>query len=178
MKGWHLTVLLLAALLVDHNTVHWALAVDVGGYDVVGGFVKAFRSFDATSYVCLTGLRLVPYVALGALLIILSKTNLRDYVPTVLIGGLAGILWMIILGFSAVYLPSYTNERGSSTAALALLFAPISSIVPGAIGAVVLSLVYALFRKPPSRTRYRHRRQSPAPPQGGRDQNEDREHGA
>lgn len=146
LKYWHLVVLLLAALIVNENLVQWALAVRVGGHTVAAGFEDAFEYFTLFGYLFFTAFRLVPYVGLGLILVILSKTRLKDYVLPVFTGGLTGILAMILWGSWMAQLPYYTDEHVSSTTALAFLFIPIYAVPTGGIGAVVLSILYTPFR--------------------------------
>ena len=145
-KSWYLLVLLLTALIVNENLVQWALAVRVGGYRVAAGFEDAFEYFTPFGYLFFTAFRLVPYVGLGTILVILSKTKLNDYVLPVFAGGLIGILAMILWGSWMAQRPYYTDEHVSSTTAIAFLFIPLYAIPTGAVGAVLLALLYTPFR--------------------------------
>ena len=98
LKYWYLIVLLLIALVINENMVQWALAVQVGGHSIAGGFEEAFEYFTIWGYLFFTTFRLVPYVGLGVILVILSKSKMKDYVLPVFIGGLIGILAMILWG--------------------------------------------------------------------------------
>ena len=135
MKYWYLVVLLLAALLINENVVQWALAVRVGGHTVTTGFEDAFKYFTPFGYLFLTAFRLVPYVGLGIILVVLSKTRLRDYCLPVFGGGLVGILTIILWGSWMAQRPYYTDEHVSSTTAIAFLFIPIYAVPAGAAGA-------------------------------------------
>lgn len=145
-RYWYLAVLLLAALVINENVVQWALAIKVGGHSVTGGFEDAFEYFSVFGYLFLTAFRLVPYVGLGIILIILSKTKFRDYIPPVFIGGLVGILAMIIWGSWMAQRPYYTDEHVSSTTAITFLFIPMYAVATGAIGAIVFASLYTPFR--------------------------------
>jgi len=145
-KYWHLVVLLLTAATVNENLVQWALAVQVGEHTVAAGFEDAFEYFTLFGYLFFTAFRLVPYVGLGIILVILSKTKLKDYVLPVFIGGLIGILAMIIWGSWMALRPLYTDEHVSSTTALAFLFIPIYAVPTGAIGAALFAGIYTPIR--------------------------------
>ena len=145
-KYWYLAVLLVPALIINENVVQWALAVRVGGLGVAGGFEDAFEYFNVLGYVFFTGFRLVPYVGLGTILVVVSKTEYRDYVPPVLIGGLVGILAMIVWGSWMALRPYYTDEHVSSTTAIAFIFIPMYAVPTGTIGAVLLAFLYTPFR--------------------------------
>jgi hypothetical protein len=145
-KYWYLPVLLLSALVVNEDVVQWALAVKVGGYSVPSGFEDAFKYFTVDGYLFLTTLRLVPYVGLGIILVVLSKTKFKDYVLPVFVGGLIGVLWGIIGGSWEAMRPYYTDEHVSSTTAIAFLVIPIIAVFTGAIGAIVFAILYTPFR--------------------------------
>lgn len=146
LKYWHLVALLLAALIVNETLVQWILAVRVGGHTVAAGFEDAFEYFTLFGYLFFTAFRLVPYVGLGIILVILSKTKLKDYVLPVFAGGLIGILAMIVWGSWMAQRPYYTDEHVSSTTAIAFLFIPMYAVPTGAVGAILLALLYTPFR--------------------------------
>lgn len=143
---WYLLVLLLAALLINENLVQWALAVTVGHYSIAAGRADAFKYFTIGGYLFFTAFRLVPYVGLGGILIVLSRTRLKDYVLPVFIGGLIGILAMILWGSWTAQHPYYTGEHVSSTTAIAFLFIPIYACFTGGLAALGLAALYTLFR--------------------------------
>lgn len=145
-KYWYLTVLLLTALVINENVIHWFLAIKAGGLSVIEGFKEAFKYFSFLGYLFFTAFRLVPYVGLGIILGILSKTKFSDFVPLVFIGGLVGILAMIIWGSWTAQSPLYTDEHISSTSALAFIFIPMYSVPSGAAGAILFALLYMPFR--------------------------------
>ena len=145
-KYWYLVLLLLAGLIVNENIVQWALAVQVGGMSVGAGFKDAFEYFSISGYLFFTAFRLIPYVGLGVALLILSKTKISDYSLAVFFGGLVGILTFIIWGSWEALRPLYTDERASSTTALAFLFIPIYAVPAGLVGAILLSVFYTPFR--------------------------------
>ncbi|WP_322569658.1 hypothetical protein [Rhodohalobacter sp.] len=159
MKSWYLHVLLLTALLVNENLVQWALAVQVGGYTVAEGFRDAFEYFTLFGYLFFTAFRLVPYVVIGVILVILSKSKFNDYVLPVFAGGLIGILAMILWGSWMAQRPYYTDEHVSSTTAIAFLIIPFYAIPTGAIGAALLAIMYTPFR---SMFRRKETEQAPA----------------
>jgi len=146
LKFWYLIVLLLVALLVNENLVQWSLAVQVGGHSVAAGFEDAFESFTLFGYLFFTAFRFVPYVGLGIILVILSKTRVKDYVLPIFAGGLIGVLAMILWGSWMAQRPYYTDEHVSSTTAIAFLFIPIFAVPTGAVGAVLLAVLYRPFR--------------------------------
>jgi hypothetical protein len=146
LKYWYLVVLLLAALVINENVVQWALAVRVGGHTVAAGFEDAFEHFTPFGYLFVTAFRLVPYVGLGIILVVLSKTRLRDYCLPVFAGGLVGILTIILWGSWMAQRPYYTDEHVSSTTAIAFLFTPIYAVPAGAVGAALLAAIYTPFR--------------------------------
>jgi len=156
----YLTVLLLLALIINENLVQWALAVRVGGHSVAGGFQDAFKYFSVLGYVFFTAFRLVPYVGLGILLVVISKTRFRDYALPVFAGGLVGILAMILWGSWMAQRPYYTDEHVSSTTAIAFLFIPPLAVFTGAIGAGLVALLYTPVRL---MLRRREAEQSPPP---------------
>ena len=143
---WYVLVLLLVALVANENVVQWALAVKVGGHSIAAGFADAFKYFSIIGYLFLTAFRLVPYVGLGIILIVLSKTKLKDYVLPVFIGGFVGILAMILWGSWMAQRPFYTGEHVSSTTAIAFLFIPFYACATGGIGALALAVLYTPFR--------------------------------
>ena len=128
------------------NVVQWALAVRIGGHTVAGGFRDAFEYFTILGYLFFTAFRLVPYVGLGIILVVLSKTKLKDYVLPVFVGGLVGILAMILWGAWMVQRPYYTDEHVSSTMAIAFLFIPVYAVPAGAIGAILFGGLYTPIR--------------------------------
>jgi hypothetical protein len=146
LKDRRLIVLLLTALVVNENLVQWALAVHVGGYTLTGGFEDAFEHFTILGYLFMTAFRLGPYVGLGAILVTLSKTKLKDYVLPVFIGGLIGILAMILWGSWMAQRPYYTDEHVSSTTAIAFVIIPFYAALTGAIGAAVFAGIYSPIR--------------------------------
>ncbi len=146
IKYWHLILLLLTALIINENLVQWALAVQVGGHTIGSGFEEAFEHFTLSGYLFVTAFRFVPYMVLGIILVILSKTRFKDYVLPVFVGGLIGILAMIVWGSWMAQRPYYTDEHVSSTTAIAFLFIPIYAVPTGAIGAILLAVLYAPFR--------------------------------
>lgn len=146
LKYWYLAALLLGALIFNETLVQWGLAVRVGGYTIAAGFEDAFEHFTLFGYLFLTAFRLVPYVALGIILVILSNTKLKDYVLPVFIGGFIGILAMILWGSWMAQRPYYTDEHVSSTTAIAFLFIPMYALPTGACGAMLLAILYTPFR--------------------------------
>jgi len=146
LKYWYLVMLLLIALVVNENMVQWALAIQVGGYTIAGGFEDAFEYFSIWDYLFFTAFRLGPYVGLGAILIILSKSKLEDYVLPVFIGGLIGILAMVLWGSWMAQRPYYTDEHTSSTTAISFVFIPIYAVATGVIGAAVFAGIYSPIR--------------------------------
>jgi len=145
-KHWYLLVLLLVALVINENVVQWALAVKVGGHSIATGFADAFKYFTIVGYLFFTAFRLVPYIGLGIILFVLSKTKLKDYVLPVFIGGFIGILAMILWGSWMAQRPYYTDEHASSTTAIAFLFIPIYACFTGGIGALALAVLFTPFR--------------------------------
>ena len=139
-------MLLLTALLINEHVVQWVLAVHVGGYSVGAGFADAFAHFDMIGYVFFTAFRLVPYVLLGLLLMFLERTRFSDYSAPVFVGGLIGILAMILVVAWGAQAPYYTDERVSSTTALAFLFVPVYAVPAGIIGAALAAVLYSPFR--------------------------------
>ena len=146
LKYWYLVVLLLAALIINENVVQWALAVRVGGLTVGAGFEDAFEYFNLFGYLFFTAFRLVPYVGLGVILVVLSKTRMKDYCLPVFAGGLIGIVAIIVWGSWTAQCPYYTDEHISSTTAIAFLFIPIYAVPAGGLGAALLALLYTPFR--------------------------------
>jgi hypothetical protein len=146
LKFWYLIVLLLVALLVNENLVQWVLALQVGGLSAAAGFEDTFEHFTLYGYLFLTAFRFVPYVGLGIILVILSKSRVKDYVLPVFVGGLIGILAMILWGSWVSIRPFYTDERARSTTAIAFLFIPVFAVLTGAVGAVLLAVLYTPFR--------------------------------
>ena len=146
LKYWYLVVLLLAALVINENVVQWALAMRVGGHTVAAGFEDAFEYFTPFGYLFFTAFRLVPYVGLGIILFVLSRTKLKDYCLPVFAGGLVGILAIILWGSWMAQRPYYTDEHVSSTTAIAFVFIPIYAVPAGAVGAVLLAAIYTPFR--------------------------------
>ena len=145
-KYWCLVVLLFFGLVVNENVVQWILAVQVGGHTVGSGFEEAFESFSILGYLFVTAFRLIPYVGLGILIVIVSKTRFYENVLPVFFGGLIGILAIIVWGSWEALLPLYTEEQVSSTTAISFIFIPIYAIPAGAAGAAVLAAVYTPFR--------------------------------
>ena len=146
-KYLYLSVLLLAALVINENVIQWALAVRVGGHSVSEGYAAAFKYFTLPGYLLFTAFRMIPYVCLGTILVALSKTQLRDYVLPAFVGGLAGILTIIIWGSWEALRPLYTDEHVSSTTAISFIFIPIYAAPAGATGAFLLAAMCAPFRK-------------------------------
>ena len=142
----YLIALLLPALIINENVVQWALAVRVGGYSVAGGFQDAFKYFSVFGYLFFTAFRLVPYVGLGIILIVLSKTRFKDYIPSVFVGGLVGVLAMIVWGSWMALLPLYMGAHVSSTTAISFLFIPMYAVPTGAIAALTSAALCTPFR--------------------------------
>jgi hypothetical protein len=71
------------------------------------------------------------------ILIVLSKTRFKDYVPSVFVGGLVGVLAMVVWGSWMALLPLYTGAHVSSTTAISFLFIPVYAVPTGAIAALV-----------------------------------------
>jgi len=161
-KYWYLIALVLPALIINENVVRWALAVRVGGHSVGSGLTDAFKSFSIPAYLLSSGLRLIPYACLGTILVTISETRYRDYVPSVLSGGLIGILAMIVWGLWMALRPFYTDEHVSSTTAIAFVIIPIYAVGTGAIGAVLSASLYTPFRYVIMRRGQNHRVQAAA----------------
>jgi len=145
-KYWYLVVLLLAGLIVNENIVQWALAVQVGGMSVGAGFKDAFEYFSISGYLFFTAFRLIPYVGLGVVLLILSRTKINDYLFPVFYGGLIGILAFITWGAWMAQRPFYTEDHVSSTTAISFLFIPIYAVPFAVVGGVLFSVIYTPFR--------------------------------
>jgi hypothetical protein len=145
-KFWHLVVLLLAAATVNEILVQWALAVQFGKYTVDAGFGDIWEYYTRFKYLFSTASRLVPYVGLGIILFILSKTKLTDYVLPVFIGGLIGILAIITWGSWMALCSFLTDEPASSTTALTFLFISIYAVPMGVIGAALFAGIYTPIR--------------------------------
>ena len=137
---------MLPALIINEQIVQWVLAVRVGSYSVAGGFQDAFKCFSILGYLFFTAFRLVPYVGLGMILIVLSKTGFRDYIPSVFVGGLVGVLAMVVWGSWMALLPLYTGAEVSSTTAISFLFIPVYAVLTGAIAALASAALYTPFR--------------------------------
>jgi hypothetical protein len=142
----YLIALLLSALVINEWVIQWAVAVGVGGLSVAAGFQDAFHGFSVSGYLFITAFRLVPYVCLGIILIVLSMTRFRDYVPAVFAGGLIGVLATIIGESWMVLRPLYTHQHVSSTMGIAFLFIPMYAVRTGAIGAILVAALYTPFR--------------------------------
>ncbi len=148
MKKYWIAILL-AALLINENTVQWALAMVVGKLGIVAGFKDAFEYFGIGGYLFFTGVRFIPYLILGATLSSLASRRPR-WIPPLFYGGMAGILAMIIWGSWVSLRPYYTDEHVSSTTALAFLFIPIYAVFSGsacALAALVLRTVATFLTK-------------------------------
>jgi len=146
MKYWYLIVLFLAAIVINENLIQWAIAVKVGGYTLATGFDDAFKFFNLPGYLLSSVFRLLPYAALGIILVTLSKTKRKNYVGPVFIGGLIGILSMILWGLWVSQRPLYTDEHASSTTAIAFLIIPFYAGATGALGASIFAGVYSLIQ--------------------------------
>jgi hypothetical protein len=145
-KYWYLVALLLIALIINENLVQWALAVNVGGHSIIEGFNDAFKYFSVSSYFLSAGFRFIPYIGLAIILIVLSKTQLKDFVPPVFAGGLAGILGMILWGLWMAQRPYYIDEHVSSTTAIAFLFIPFYAVATGLLGIILAAMIYTPIR--------------------------------
>ncbi len=139
---FYLFLLLLFALVINENIIQWALAVKIGKYTLSDGFKDAFKYFSFGGYLFFTAFRLIPYVALGIILTVLSKTKFSNYIFPVFIGGLIGILAIFVWGSWMSLRPFYTDEHVSSTTALAFIFIPLYSVPSGIIGAGLFSFLF------------------------------------
>ncbi len=83
----YLLLLVPIALFVNENLVQWVLAITVGGLGLIEGFGSAFGSFSIFGYLFFTAFRLVPYVGLGLVLAVLSRTRFGNSVRSVFAGG-------------------------------------------------------------------------------------------
>jgi len=137
---------LLTALVINENLIQWVLAVQVGGYTLAAGFEDAFKFFTVSGYLFFTAFRLLPYAALGVILVTLLNTKRKDYVFPVFIGGLIGILAMILWGSWIAQRPLYSDEHASSTTAIAFLFIPTYAGATGAPGASIFTGIYSAVR--------------------------------
>ena len=137
---------MLPALIINEQVVQWVIAVRIGGYSVAGGFQHAFRCFSVFGYLFFTAFRLVPYAALGIIGWALSETRFKDYIPSVVVGGLVGVLAMIVWGSWMALLPIYTGAHVSSTTGISFIFIPIYAVPTGAIAALASAAVYTPFR--------------------------------
>jgi hypothetical protein len=147
MKAYqYLMALLLPALIINENLVQWAIAVVIGDHNLISGFQDAFQHFNGGGYLVLTAFRLLPYVCLGVIVAVLSKTRFRNSAPAVLIGGLVGILAMILLGSWVSLSPIYTGEPVTPAIAIAFVWIPIYAVLTGAIGAVAAVVLQRVFR--------------------------------
>ena len=140
---WYLLALLLAALIVNENIVLWMLAVSIGGLSILEGLAEAFMFFTIIGFLFTTAFRAIPYIGLGIVLIILSKTKLNGFVLPVFLGGLIGILGMIIWGLWVSLRPFYTDEHMSSTTGLVFIFIPFWACITGGLGMLVFSIIYS-----------------------------------
>ena len=138
-------VYLFTSLFVSVNIVKWVLAIVVGGYGLIDGFINAFEYFTFDGYISNLGFRSIPYAILGLSVIFLKTENKAKI--GIAWGGLSGIVIFIIWGYWMAQLPFYTNEHVSSTTALAYIFIPIWAVVPGCISAIIGGIYTVYFRK-------------------------------
>jgi hypothetical protein len=146
----YILALLLLALLVNEQVLQWAVAVKVGGHTLSTGFQDAFKDFTVDGYLFFTAFRLLPYVGLGLVLVLISRSRLRDYVLPVFAGGVVGILAMIIWGSWMALRPIYAGGHVASTTAIAFIFIPLYAVLSGAIAALAAAAIYT-----PLRSRFR-----------------------
>lgn len=128
--------LVLAALLVNETMVQWALAIFVGKLGFVDGFKDAFKYFSVSGYLFFTAFRLIPYLVLASVVKSSLKKRSRT-VSSIAWGGLAGIVFALVMGAWYAQHAYYTDVHVSSTTAIAFIFIPLYAIVPGMIGALL-----------------------------------------
>ena len=143
----YLVILALAAALINERVVQWSLAVRVGGYTLGDGFKDAFEYFTLGGYLFMTAFRLVPYVVLGSVVVVLSRSRWNDFVHPIFAGGVVGIIATIVWGLWTAQHAYYTEEHVSSTTAIAFLFIPLYAVVTGGVGSLLLACIYLPFRR-------------------------------
>ena len=131
-------VLVLLFLFSNEYLSKFALGLFVGDLVVSNAIDRAFQFASFSSYFFSAGFRAIPFLALAVLSV---KSHYRHKVA----GRFA--LWIALFGISAFHLVGYwgmqhslfTNERTSSTAAIAVIWIPIWATV-------FLGLSYATLR--------------------------------
>ncbi|UCF94352.1 MAG: hypothetical protein JSW39_09400 [Desulfobacterales bacterium] len=143
---WYLIILFLAALALSPTMVLKTMALISGNPDWSNGFRGSLAASAFIDRIISAGLRLVPFAGLGIALVIVSKTDLRDYLYPLFFGGLAGIVATIFWASWAVLGSHSTGGQVSSSRSLSLMFIPFLGVPGGAMGAIFAGALYTPFR--------------------------------
>ena len=136
---------IIAVFLISSNTVFWALAVIVGNYGILDGFIDAYiEKLGFISFVFETALRAIPYMILW--LFVLWGYNKNRVFAGIAWGGFLGISAYTFWSYWISLKPFYTNEHVSSTTGLIFLFIPFYAIKYGAIGSLTGGLLAYLSK--------------------------------
>lgn len=147
---WWLGVPVALALLVNEQVMLAIVAIVVGGRSLPEAIRDAAGDHPVSAFLFFTPFRLVPYLLLAGVCWWLSRGRGRRFVAAVLAGGCVGIVAFIVVASWQVLRPLYTNERVSSTAALAFLFIPSYATVTGALGAGLAAAIRAILPRRPA----------------------------
>ena len=143
---WYLIVLLLLALVLSPTVMLKIMAACTDDLGHTNEFRMFFESLPPFSRALFLGIRLVPFAGLGLVLVILSKTHLREYLYPLLIGGAGGMAAVIAGAFWAMLTSYGTDAQAFSTVSRSLMFIPFFGVPAGAIGAIFAGAIYAAFR--------------------------------
>ncbi len=147
MKPRHFALCLIGLLLIDHYFAQFLAALFIGHYSFPDALQDAYRFFSVQGYLFFTGFRLIPYSVLISALIILNKSNRKNWIEPTFWGGFAGILAFMIWAMSEVFRPLYTNVHMSSTSAVAFIFIPLYSLAAAAAGMLIANGLYGAAKQ-------------------------------
>ena len=140
MNKWFWGVLVFCFLIVNETTVDWIFAITIGGYDFKASIEHIFRYSSLLGYFESTPFRLIPYLLLTSLAAFLGA-HYSVHEKIAFWGALIAIALFHCFGYWGLHSPSYTGERLSSTAGLALIFIPLHAIWVGLLAGIAIGLL-------------------------------------
>ena len=138
-------VLVLLFLFSNEYLSKFALGLFVGDLGVSNAIDRTFQFASFSSYFFSAGFRAIPFLALA---VISVKSHYRHKAA----GRFA--LWLALSGISAFHLFGYwemqhslfTNERASSTAAIAVIWIPVWATILLGLGYAILRIAEQILR--------------------------------
>lgn len=144
-KRWHWIIPVIPAVLVTENSAHIYASMKYRDFSIGEAYERIMSSVCswAASHM-LIAFRVVPFAIIALLCSLLALAICRKWLVLPILGGWTGTLLMTFPAMVSVWRPLFTDERVSSTAAIAFLFIPFYAI-PRAVGGFVAGMLCSLL---------------------------------